>query len=87
MNDIPISLGEHRAVTEDDCTKWTPREMLLSLVREIDGGVIAPDGMLVCFFTKEGAYTRTGMRRSKSTIMEAVAMVEIAKHDLLVECG
>jgi len=83
VSDTPISLGERRALLEDDCTKWTPREMLVWMLREIDNGNFSPDGIVVCFFQKEGAGTRTGMRRCKTTVMEAVAMVEIAKYDLL----
>jgi hypothetical protein len=76
-------LGERRALAEDDCSKWTPREMLQWLLREMDGGHFKADGMMVCYFSREGGGTTTGMRRAKSTVMEAVAMVEMAKHDLL----
>jgi hypothetical protein len=81
--DTPVSLGERRALAEDDCTKWTPRELLIWMLREMDSGNFSPDGIVVCFCKKENEGTRTGMRRSRTTVMEAVAMVEIAKHDLL----
>ena len=79
----PISLGERRALAEDDCSKWTPRELLAAMLRDIDNGRIHPDGIVVCFFQHEGEGTRTGMRRSKATVMQSVAMIEMAKHDLL----
>lgn len=83
FKDAPISLGEHRTLAENDCSIWTPRELLVFLLREIDNGRWKPDGLVVCYFQRDETGTVTGMRRSKATLMEAVAMVELAKHDLL----
>lgn len=76
-----ISLGERRALRDDDCTKWTPSELLQSMLRDIEK--IKADGILVCYFRRSVDGTITGMRRSNTTIMEAVAMIEMAKYDLL----
>jgi hypothetical protein len=78
----PVSVGEARAEKFDDCSQWTPRELLIAMLRDIDNGAQL-DGIVVCFFEKDGGRIRTGMRRSKVTTMEAVAMCEMAKHDLL----
>jgi hypothetical protein len=81
FKDAPVSVGEIRG--KDDCSKVTPRELLIQMLREIDKGTFKPDGMLICYFYKQDEGTVNSFRRSKTTIMEAVAMIEIAKHDLL----
>lgn len=57
--------------------------MLVWMLREMDAGKFAPVGMVVSYFWKDGDDTVTGMKRSKTTVMEAVAMTEMAKYDLL----
>lgn len=81
MNDIPVSLGERRMLAEDDCNLWSPKELLRALLRDIE--TTPMDGIVVCYFRRETIGTITGMKRSKTTVMEAVAMVEMAKYDLL----
>jgi hypothetical protein len=77
----PTSLGERRAIRDDDCTKWTPKELLTAMLRDLDS--LKPDGIVVCYFKRGDPGTITGMRRSNTTVMEAVAMIEMAKYDLL----
>lgn len=57
MNDFsghPVSLGERRAEREMDCSKWSPRDLLISMLREIDSGEIQPDAMIVAYRLPEG---------------------------------
>jgi hypothetical protein len=68
---------------DGDCSMWTPRDLLTAMLREMDAGLFPADGIVVCYFRRENGSTMTGMKRSKTTVMEAVAMVEMAKHDLL----
>jgi hypothetical protein len=83
LSDWPISIGERRALSEDDCSMWTPRELLVQMLRQIDEGSFSPDGIVVCYFWKKDDGTVTGMKRSKTTVMQAVAMIEMAKYYLL----
>ena len=78
MSDIP-TLGERRYLKSGDSTDWSPSELLGAMAR--DAGKF--DGVVVCYFRRENGGTITGMRRSNTTIMEAVAMCEMAKWDLL----
>jgi hypothetical protein len=78
---VSETLGERRMKKGGDCNLWTPRELLLAMLRDLDD--ISLDGIMVCYFRREGDGTITGMKRSKTTVMEAVAMVEMAKYDLL----
>jgi hypothetical protein len=45
----PPSLGEVKANRACDASKWTPRDMLVSLLREIDSGRLKVDAMIVCY--------------------------------------
>ena len=77
----PPSLSEIRA--QDNCNLWTPRELLIHYLRRIDNGEFVPDALLIMHVQHRDNSTLTGMKRSKCTVMEAVALCEIAKHDLL----
>jgi hypothetical protein len=81
VTDAPISLGERRMLKDSDCNLWSPKELLRALLRDME--TIPMDGIVVCYFRREDNGTITGMKRSKTTIMEAVAMIEMAKYDLL----
>jgi hypothetical protein len=47
--DAPLSIGEIRAAKENDGSKWTPRDALVTMLRQIDSGEIAPDGLVICW--------------------------------------
>jgi hypothetical protein len=47
--DYPVSLSERRATKASDCRLWTPRDALVSMLRDIDDGKISPDALIcVC---------------------------------------
>jgi hypothetical protein len=84
MNDFskaPTSLSEIRG--QDDCTKWSPRELLIYYLRRIDSGEFLPDSIIVLHLKHENSAVLCGMKRSKCTVMDAVALCEIAKSDLI----
>jgi hypothetical protein len=43
----PESLGELR--NDSNAALWTPREALISVLRDIDSGKVKPDALVVCF--------------------------------------
>ena len=45
--DAPTSITEARAQREGDASKWTPRDVLIALLRDIDSGHIAPETLVV----------------------------------------
>jgi len=45
FSDYPQSIGE----SKNSMAEWTPREMLINLLRDIDTGEIDPDEMLIVF--------------------------------------
>jgi hypothetical protein len=79
----PTSLSERRALDGDDCMAWSPRDLLVYFLRRIDSGEFVPDAITVCYSKHFDGQTLTGMKRSQCTVMESVAMCEMAKYDLL----
>lgn len=80
--EFPTSLAERRGL--EDCQRWAPRDVLIHMLRQIDSGEWVPDGIVICWVRHEDDdHTATGLRRSKCTVLEAVGMIEAAKHDLL----
>lgn len=79
----PKSLGELRAFKEGDYSKWTPRELLVFALREVDSGNSQIDGAILVYFCKQGRGTMTGMRRANVDLLEALGLLEAVKHDLL----
>ena len=64
----PVSLNEVKAHKANNPGLWQPREMLLSILRRLDAGEIAPDHVMVlfahdtengnvCGFSQAGTYT------------------------------
>lgn len=45
----PTSINEARAIREHDGAKWSPRDALINLLRDIDSGAVTPDA-LVCVY-------------------------------------
>lgn len=49
----PVSTSEVRANREEDCRLWTPRDALISILRDIDDGRVKPDA-LICIYRERG---------------------------------
>ena len=49
----PVSTSEVRANREEDCRLWSPRDALISILRDIDEGKVAPDA-LICIYRERG---------------------------------
>jgi hypothetical protein len=45
----PISLGEVRAEQSGECTDWSPRDVLVKMLRMIDSGEVSPDVLVVAY--------------------------------------
>lgn len=78
--DYPISVSEQRAADEHDAALWTPRDLLLSMLRDIDNGTKAPTDIVLCYAEgeNEGGYMRAG----KSPNLH-ISHIEIAKHRII----
>lgn len=47
--DHPESVGELRSNRDCDAAKWKPRDVLVSLLRDIDSGKADIDALIVCY--------------------------------------
>ena len=81
----PLSVAEIRATKINDCSKWTPRDVLVSTLRALDAGEINPD-MLIIVYKQEFAEDRTKVSSvvSSPNFIAAVGALELARHDLCV---
>ena len=46
----PQSIPELRVESSDDFSEWTPRDVLIHILRKIDSGEIAPDTMVIGWY-------------------------------------
>jgi hypothetical protein len=59
----PVSVAESRADRDADAGKWTPRDVLVQLLREIDRGETKVDVVFLALGERlDGNDTRTGFR-------------------------
>jgi hypothetical protein len=45
----PMSITEVRSLTEDSAREWTPRDVLVHLLRDIDSGKLDMDALVVLY--------------------------------------
>lgn len=50
--DFPVSLAELRASRAEDGALWSPREMLIAALRDIDSAAIDPQDMMIIWRSK-----------------------------------
>lgn len=50
--DHPPTLGEIRSNKSESCTDWSPRDVLIQVLRQIDSGALTADVMVVCWREK-----------------------------------
>lgn len=77
--DHPPTIGEIRSNKSGLGNDWTPRDLLVSLLRELDSGQINPDTLLVVFREPFEDGFRTGFRVSAPDPSVALGMFEIGK--------
>jgi len=52
FSNYPTSLQETKADKADDATLWSPRDLLISMLRDLDKGIIKPVDILICWSEK-----------------------------------
>jgi hypothetical protein len=77
-----VSIGEAKAAKHHDAALWTPRDVLIKALREIDSGEIKPDHVMLVFATVDvdGDTEQTYFRSVPSTFY-SVDMLSAAIHD------
>lgn len=79
--DAPLTIGELRAERTEDSADWTPREMLISLLRDIDSGRRNVTDAVVTFSMNNGKdFSFFNATHDKAV---AVFLLERAKHRMM----
>lgn len=76
----PKSIAEVKATQANE---WTPRDVLISVLRAIDSGEINPDTLLVIHRNVDSKGTRTRYASSGPDIHTSLGMMEVAKSFML----
>lgn len=79
-SDHPKSIAEIRSDATQDAKDWTPRDVLIDLLRQIDGGELKPDALLVVYSKPDEI--RPGFSLSSPSITHTIAMVANFTFDL-----
>lgn len=84
----PKSLTEIKAERAESCggRLWTPRDVLIATLREIDSGELDPDSLIVCMGIlnkEEPGRTRTQFRQCGPNALFTVGVLEDIKVQLL----
>lgn len=75
-NDHPVSLTEAKANRDQDSRLWTPRDALISLLRDIDSGEINPNALVaVCRHQDDGGAYRTTFVNATPDIHVAMGLL------------
>ena len=76
----PYSLAEKRAEMNREARDWTPRDLLICLLREIDNGRVKPTDVVLCYSENglEGGYMRAGSNPDNH-----VGALEVAKQRII----
>lgn len=82
----PVSLTEARADREGDMTKWTPRDVLIALLRQIDSGEVDVKTLIICYrhANEEGDWFTSNLK-SAPDMINALGVIEAAKAKILAD--
>ena len=87
FSDHPKTLSEIRSDKSESALDWEPRDLLISLLRDIDSGKLNIKECILCY---RGDYINNGKPEpyiswsmAKIKMAEAVGLLEIIKHILL----
>lgn len=84
--DAPVSISELRSNKTDRARDWTPRDVLISLLRDIDRGEVKIDIMVVCMAQRiPGESVTTDYRNcGAANLLESTGLVARTLHRLNV---
>ncbi len=84
FKDYPKSIAEIQSDRNGDASAWSPRDVLISMLREIDNQDVAADSLVVCFREKsDGGGYKTGFRSSGPDIHTVLGLLRLVEHKLL----
>ena len=78
FSNYPESLNEVRANADESAEEWTPRDVLVSILRDIDSGM-AVDKLIVVYTRPEEEHEPVYYRVSAKALSSCLGMLETAK--------
>jgi hypothetical protein len=82
----PQTITELRADRECDGSKWTPRDALISVLRDIDSGKAKVDTVFIAYREMDGDKCFSRFTTAfPDTVHTALGVVEMAKAKVLLE--
>jgi hypothetical protein len=87
FSDYPKSVAEIRADQSEHAHDWTPRDVLIELLRAIDKKEIKPTALVVCYQqhpTKPGR-TRVGYRVSAPDTVVTLGLLARISHEIQID--
>lgn len=82
--DAPRSFLEARSEKLADSSVWTPRDALISVLRQLDAGEMVPRELIVVWTEEQGDKTfNVNSVIACPTTLTSVGLLTVAVHDLL----
>lgn len=85
----PVSITEARAERGSDGSLWTPRDALISILRDIDEGRLEPSDLVIVMrvpLPEEGPHSyKISRAQSSANLTLCIGLLEEAKHHILRE--
>lgn len=76
----PVSISEIKSSKAEKGSYWTPRDCLISVLRDIDDGNLNPDAIVISWTTDTGDGTsRSGYSNSGPNIETSLGVLESTK--------
>lgn len=80
FKDHPVSVAERRSDKSEDAKDWTPRDLLIHMLRGIDSGTIKAETLLVCFRWKDDeGHEHCSFRQASPSTCISLGLMEIIK--------
>lgn len=85
--DMPESITEARSRLEKNMRVWTPRDVLINLLRDIDSGALNLDAIIVGYRTLPTADSKriTGHAKCAPDMYDLIALAGIVHQDLVLQ--
>jgi hypothetical protein len=86
FSDAPVSIGELRSEKHERANLWTPRDVLIHLLRELDAGRTKIDEIVIftgCNYPDGG--TSSGWLASATNYHSILGLIEDAKFKIMAD--
>jgi hypothetical protein len=72
----PKTISEIRSEKSSKGSDWTPRDVLISMLRDIDAGTLKPDALIVCY---RHSGNKTSFRQATPDALTMLGLLERTK--------